>query len=55
MTTWINKIKQLLIGFLSTHDDKYIITEDGKKIVMFDFSFTNKSKSVTSFTNKSKS
>ena len=30
---WINRIKQILVGFLSTHDNKYIITDTGKKII----------------------
>jgi len=55
MTTWINKIKQLLIGFLSTQDGKYIVTDQGLKLVAFDRSFINSIKVVTSFTNKNKS
>lgn len=54
MTTWFNKIKQLLIGFLATHDRKYIVTNEGKKILLFDFSFINKNKAATSFTNLNK-
>ena len=56
MTTWINKIKQILIGFLSTHDNKYIITDTGKKIIGWDYSFGIKIPANTSFfTSKSKS
>lgn len=54
MTTWIRKIKQLLIGFLSTEDDKYIITDKGLKLVAFDRSFINSIKSITSFGTKAK-
>ena len=55
MTTWINKIKQILIGFLSTHDNKYIITDTGKKIIGWNYSFGLKTKATTIFTSKSKS
>jgi len=54
MTTWINKLKQILLGFLSTHDNKYIITDTGLKLVAFDYTFQNAVKSSTTFTNKSK-
>jgi hypothetical protein len=42
--SWINKIKQLLNGFLSSQDDKYITTEDGLKLWITDLNWTNKSK-----------
>lgn len=54
MTSWINKIKQLLLGFLATHDNKYIITDTGKKLIAFDYSFSNAVKNDTSFTDLSK-
>ena len=43
-----------MVGFLSTHDGKYIITDTGKKIVAFDYSFKNAILQTTSFSNKSK-
>jgi len=46
---WLNRVKQLLLGFLSTHDSKYIVTNDGKKIVVVNKSFVNRLKSITSF------
>ncbi len=46
---WVNKVKQLLRGFLSTHDSKYIITHDGKKIMVINSGFVNKLKSITGF------
>lgn len=62
--SWINKIKQLLLGFLSTHDGKYIITDTGKKLVAFDYTFRNailkattfikEGRSSTNYSNKSK-
>lgn len=65
MTTWINKIKQILVGFLSTHDNKYIITDTGKKLIAWNYSFgikipantsfASKLKTATIFTSKSKS
>lgn len=42
--SWINKIKQLLSGFLSSQDDKYITTEDGLKLWIKDNSWINKTK-----------
>jgi len=51
---WINKLKQLLLGFLSTHDDKYLITDTGLKLVAFDYTFQNAVKSPTTFINRSK-
>lgn len=54
MTTWINRIKQLLLGFLATHDNKYLITDTGKKLVAFDFTFKNATKNTTSFNGLSK-
>jgi len=54
MATWINKLKQLLIGFLGTHDNKYIITDKGLKIIIFDRSFLQSLKTATSFSSKSK-
>ncbi len=65
MTKWINKIKQMLIGFLSTEDNKYIVTDEGKKILCFDYHFgeairadtifSEHTKASTVFTNKDKS
>ncbi len=52
---WINRIKQILVGFLSTHDNKYIITDTGKKIIGWNYSFGLKTKATTIFTSKSKS
>lgn len=53
--SWINKIKQLLLGFLSTHDGKYIVTDQGKKLVAFDYTFRNAILKATSFNKGSKS
>lgn len=55
MTTWLRKVKQLLLGFLATHDDKYLVTETGLKLVAFDYTFKKATKSVTSYTNKTRS
>ena len=44
---WINRIKQILVGFLSTHDNKYIITDTGKKIIGWNYSFGLKTKATT--------
>jgi len=52
---WINKLKQILVGFLSTHDGKYLITDKGLKLVAFDKSYIDEIKSITSFGNSSKS
>ena len=53
--SWLNKIRQILIGFLSTQDNKYIITDTGKKLIGWNYSFQNKIKATTIFTSKSKS
>jgi hypothetical protein len=45
---WINRLKQLLLGFLSA-DNKYIVTHDGKKIAVINRSFVNRTKATTSF------
>jgi len=55
MTTFIRKIRQILRYFLGTHDNKYIITDTGKKILISDNGFTYNTKSDTIFTFKSKS
>lgn len=52
MTTWIRKIRRLIKAFLSTDDNKYIVTDIGKKILMFDNSFTYNTKSETVFSKK---
>lgn len=52
--SWINKIKQLLLGFLSTHDGKYIVTGQGKKLVAFDYTFRNAILKATNYSNKTK-
>jgi hypothetical protein len=49
MVAWVNKLKQLLIGYLSTHDHKYIITDEGKKIIALNARFRNKTKAPSSF------
>lgn len=55
MTNWINKIKQMLIGFLSTEDSKYIVTDEGKKILCFDYHFNEAIRASTVFKNRDKS
>ena len=51
---WINKIKQMLIGFLSTEDNRYIITDTGKKILCFDYHFNEAIKTDTVFSERIK-
>lgn len=55
MTNWIKKAKSFLVYFWGTHDDKYIVNEDGKKIVFLDRSFKQKDKNITNWQNKNKS
>jgi hypothetical protein len=37
--TFIDKVKQFVIGFLATQNNKYLTTEDGKKLLIFDLVF----------------
>lgn len=52
--TWLNKVKSILIGYLATHDDDYIVTHDGKKILAFDRRWQPFSRAATSMTNRAK-
>lgn len=55
MTTFIRKIRQILRYFLGTHDNKYIITDTGKKILISDNGFTYNTKSDTIFSRRDRS
>lgn len=55
MTTWLNKVKNILLGYLATHEDDYLVTHDGMKLLAFDRRWQPKSRATTVFTNKSKS
>lgn len=55
IATFTNKVKNLLYYFWGTDDDKYVVDHLGRKIVFFDYDYSNKNKQSTTYTNKSKS
>ncbi len=54
ISSWGNKLKNLLIYFWGTHDDKYVVDHEGRKIVFLDNSYTNKTKKTSSWSYKAK-
>ncbi len=54
MTNWVQKIKSVLVYFWGTHDDKYIVNEDGLKIVFIDRSYGGKSRNTSQWDNKNR-
>ena len=39
---FVDKIKQFVTGFLATQNNKYLTTEDGKKLLIFDLAFRDR-------------
>ena len=39
---FVDKIKQFVTGFLATQNSKYLTTEDGKKLLIFDLAFRDR-------------
>ena len=39
MTTWVNRVKNFLVYFWGTHNDKYVVDHNGNKIVFFSNAF----------------
>jgi len=53
-TTFINKVREKLLGFLLQENGAYILTQDGGKIIVRDSRWSNKTKSSTNWSYKTK-
>ena len=53
--SWTNLVKNLLYYFWGTDDGKYVVDHLKRKIVFFDYDYSNKNKQSATYTNKSKS
>lgn len=55
-STFINKVKNFLVYFWGTHDDKYVVDHNGNKIIFSDsdYSFTDRTKNASNYTNRVK-
>lgn len=54
MAAFVDKIKVLLAYFLGTQDNKYLLTEHGLKLLIGDFSATDKTKATGTWSLKAK-
>ena len=55
VSTFVNKARQILRGFWATHDAKYVVDHNQKKIIFMEIDYDFHSKQTASYTNKSKS
>lgn len=52
---FVDKIKQFVTGFLATQNSKYLTTEDGKKLLIFDLAFRDQTtRETTAWGDKSR-
>ncbi len=52
LTNWADRVRKFLMYFWGTHDKKYVIDHEGRKIVFLDNSYTNKARNTSSWTRK---
>jgi len=52
--SWINRLKKLALYFWGTHDNKYVVDHEGRKIIFFDNRFSNIKKNITTWSNRNK-
>lgn len=55
MTNFVNRIKSKFLYFLLKEDRGYLLLENGFKIIITDYSFSNRKKNITNFFYKNKS
>lgn len=54
MTNFVNRIKSKFLYFLLKEDRGYLLLENGFKIIITDYSFSNRTKNITDFSNRKK-
>jgi len=55
IASFAKRVRNLLYYFWGTHDSKYVVDHLKRKIIFFDYDYTDKDKKVATYTNINKS